>query len=63
MASGRIPQGKKVRIRVTFRLEPDVAKGIKRAAAKKSLSQADYVGSVIRPVLLQEGIIKDDTRT
>jgi hypothetical protein len=36
---------------VTFYLLPDLAKGIKRAAAKKSLSQADYVDSVIRPVV------------
>ena len=58
MASGRLSKGKNVRTRVTFRLENDVVKGIKRAAAKENLSQADYIQSVIRPRLIQDGIIQ-----
>ena len=58
MASGRISKGKMVRVRVTFRLEPDLAKAIKRAAGKENLSQADYVDSVLRPTLIKAGLIK-----
>jgi hypothetical protein len=57
MASGRLSKGKKKRTRVTLRLEDDLAKGIKRAASKKDLSQADYIDLVVRPQLIADGIV------
>lgn len=61
MARGRPPKGKENRGRLTVRLPVDTIKGIKRAAKRKKISQADYIDAAVRPALIADGIIKPKT--
>jgi predicted HicB family RNase H-like nuclease len=46
------------RIRVNFRLEPEVAKALERAAKRQKLSRNAYVDRVLRVALETEGLLK-----
>lgn len=60
MAGGRPPKGKENRGRLTLRLPMDTIRGVKRAAKRKGLSQADYIDAAVRPALIADRIIKEN---
>jgi hypothetical protein len=57
MPRGRPLKGEEVRGRLTLRLPRDLIAGIKRAAKRQRLSQADFVDGTIRPILIAQGFI------
>jgi predicted HicB family RNase H-like nuclease len=46
------------RIRVNFRLEPEVAKALERAAKRQKLAQNAYVDRVLRAALEADGFLE-----
>jgi hypothetical protein len=57
---GRPPKGEKYveLVRVTYRLEPETVKALKKGARKKKLTQTEYVELAVRTLLIQDGIIQ-----
>jgi uncharacterized protein (DUF1778 family) len=45
------------RIRVNFRLEPEVAKALERVAKRQKLSRNTYVDRVLRAALEADGLL------
>jgi hypothetical protein len=62
MPRGRPLKGEEVRGRLTLRLPPDLIAGVKRAAKRRKMSQADYIDAVVRPALIAEGFIKEKAK-
>jgi hypothetical protein len=56
---GRPPKQNENRGRLTVRLPIDLIAGIKRAAKRRMVGQADYVVEAVRPLLIAEGFIKE----
>jgi predicted HicB family RNase H-like nuclease len=56
---GRPPKQKLNRGRLTVRLPVDTIAGVKRAAKRQKISQADFIDQCVRPVLIADGIIKE----
>jgi len=59
MPRGKPPKGKETRGRLTVRLPPDLIAGLKRAAKRRKMSQADYLIGAVRPALIAEGFLKE----
>lgn len=59
MARGRPLKGTENRERLTVRLPPETIKGVKRAAKRKKISQADYIDAAVRPALIKDGLLKE----
>jgi hypothetical protein len=59
MPRGRPLKGHEPRGRFHARLPADLLAGIKRAAKRRKMSQSDYLDTVLRPVLIAEGFIKE----
>jgi hypothetical protein len=55
MARGRPPKGDQNRERLTVRLPPATIRGLKRAAKRKKISQADYIDAAVRLALIADG--------